>query len=189
MKYWRILLPLMLFWSLCACKDGVERKHTAPMSAQDAKPKPFFAYDAIDYYFSNISDSAVLEMSIVHEPIDPPVDSLQRDVVTGDVPRDVFDLKFLDSMASIGYRKKTVNPRLFPAIDSLFTVQPVDNLISTKCIYVYRDILIFKQKGKVVGTAKICFTCMAHEIRGVYGDTRSFGQNGGYQKLEELLHQ
>ena len=59
--------------------------------------------------------------------------------------------------------------------------------IATACIHVYRDILIFKKEGKVIGTAKICFDCMSKQIKGTTANTENFGQDGDYEKLEKIL--
>jgi hypothetical protein len=65
--------------------------------------------------------------------------------------------------------------------------KPRSGMIASACIYVYNDILIFKKEGEVIGTAKICFGCGAHQIRGTQVGTLAFGQDGDYKTLEKIL--
>ena len=75
----------------------------------------------------------------------------------------------------------------FESIDKIFIEKSTLENIATACIHVYRDILIFKKEGKVIGTAKICFDCMSKQIKGTTANTENFGQDGDYEKLEKIL--
>jgi hypothetical protein len=108
-------------------------------------------------------------------------------VILDDIPQNINDLSFISKLTAIGYKKYRIPKSKFTVIDEFFREKPVGESIATSCEYVYRDILIFKKKGKVVGTAKICFSCMAHEIHGAKANTDNFGQDGDYQKLAKVL--
>ena len=38
-----------------------------------------------------------------------------------------------------------------------------------------------------MGTAKICFSCNANQIKGTNANTENFGQEGDFEKLEKIL--
>jgi hypothetical protein len=56
------------------------------------------------------------------------------------------------------------------------------------CIAIYRDILVFRNHGKICGIAKVCFKCGIHVIVGTESKTDEFGQAGDYNKLNQLLN-
>ena len=51
----------------------------------------------------------------------------------------------------------------------------------------YRDIIIFKNKGTTVGVAKICFRCDQSSIIGTIANTDEFGMSGDFDRLDKLL--
>mgnify|MGYP001994192344 CR=1 FL=1 len=40
-----------------------------------------------------------------------------------------------------------------------FSEKEHDNIYASPCIAIYRDIVIFKKSGSIIGVAKICFGC------------------------------
>lgn len=56
------------------------------------------------------------------------------------------------------------------------------------CKPVYRDILVFYLNDKVIGVAKICFTCDQFIFRGAQGETDFFGYFGEFPKLIKILN-
>ena len=149
--------------------------------------KQFFDYDEIDYYFNDYDEDKI--GLLYDNQSKSELDSLRMGVVLGSIPKDISDLSFIDKLDKIGYKKETVNKSKFSGIDKLFVEKTVEEIVATSCIYIYRDILIFKKNKKIIGTAKICFGCMAHEITGTNANTDNFGQNGDYEKLCDLLRE
>jgi len=92
-------------------------------------------------------------------------------------------------MDKIGYNKKEIPKKKFTEIDKIFTEKTINENSSYTCIPIYRDILVFKNIGKVIGIAKICFSCRQHRIIGTDLNNDNFGQNGDYEKLEALLNE
>jgi hypothetical protein len=117
-----------------------------------------------------------------------PIDSLRRTIILEDEPTSISDPTFLSDLSKVGFKKKTVSPNKFSKINALFVEKPVFESIAYSCIYVYRDVLVFKKKGKTVGLAKVCLGCNAHIIRGTKANTDNFGQNGDYEKLGKILY-
>ncbi|RYZ48360.1 MAG: hypothetical protein EOP49_18870 [Sphingobacteriales bacterium] len=148
--------------------------------------KPFFDYDEIDYYTNRTFSQDDLPGLWDHQERSA-FDSMKSGVITDDIPRNVKDLSFIDSLPRMGYEKRVVDQSKFADIGEIFSEKEVKNNVATTCIYIYRDILIFKKQGAVIGTAKICFGCMDHQITGSKAQTGNFGQDGDYDKLEQIL--
>jgi hypothetical protein len=110
-------------------------------------------------------------------------------IILGDIPKSISDLTFIDKLFAVGFKKKSLDKSKFDSIDKIFVEKTTAENLATSCMYVYRDILIFKKESKIVGTAKVCFGCMAHQITGTTANTENFGQEGDYERLEKLLRQ
>ena len=78
---------------------------------------------------------------------------------------------------------------IIKAIDEIFTEKKHAEYYEFACIPIFRDVLIFKNKSKVVGIAKICFTCNNSVIVGTNANTEEFGMSGDYEKLSEILYE
>jgi len=146
--------------------------------------KKFFEYDEIDHYSSNADQEKLMRLP---QNRSKEIDSFTVGVILDNIPKDITDLYFIDKLESLGFKKRSVDKSKFTAIDSLFREKTVKEAIALSCIHLYRDILIFKKQKRVIGTAKICFSCNANQITGTDANTENFGQEGDYKKLEELL--
>jgi hypothetical protein len=147
----------------------------------------FFEYDTIDYYSNNIDEWKTGDLYDNQSKSE--IDSFRMGIILGDIPNSVSDLFFIDKLEKVGYKKLPIDKSKFESIDRIFVEKTTINNVSTECIHVYRDILIFKKDNKVVGTAKVCFSCKANQINGTRASTENFGQDGDYIKLEKLLKQ
>lgn len=172
-----ILLFLTIF--LFSCQSDNNNVDT-----DNKAGKLFFDYDAIDYYFNNVDEHN-------HELYDnhntSADDSIRTSVILGFTPIDINDLSFIDKLEAFGYSKTSINPSAFKTINEFFSEKPPGNTLVRGCIYIYRDILIFKKKGKVIGTTKICFACGDAQIKGSTAYIEMFGQNEDYERLEKIL--
>ena len=148
--------------------------------------KKFFEYDEIDYYLSDSYMGSESQKLLNNWPTSE-IDTLKYGVFLGGIPKNISDLSFIGKLSEIGFRKDTIDKKKFTEIDKFFVEKEVKEHLATSCIYIYRDILVFKKNSKVTGVAKICFSCMAHEIIGTNANTDNFGQDGDYEKLENLL--
>jgi hypothetical protein len=164
-----ILLAVMIVFGQCTSPAG----------------KKFFDYDEINYYTIDFPEEKMLEL--IKNQSRSKLDSIKEGVILGSIPKDITDLSFINNLKKIGFRKSTIDRTKFTDIDAIFKEKSVYNTLATTCIYIYRDILIFKKEQKVIGTAKVCFDCWAHEITGTNRNTENFGQNGDYGKLKSLL--
>lgn len=145
----------------------------------------YFDFDEIDHYSINIDDVALMKLD--KETLKSKLDSLKLNVITGYSPKDMSDLSFIDKLEEMGFKKSNVDTSKFASIRTIFTEKESIINESTTCETMYRNILIFRKNNKVVGTAKICFSCMQSDIKGTTADTGNFGQGGDFSKLEGVL--
>jgi hypothetical protein len=171
-----------------ACNLTTERKSEAFDNSEKTKQmneKKFFEFDEIDYYISDLDESKIGDLYDNQSRSE--IDSLKMGIILGDLPKNTSDLSFIDKLQKIGYKKSSVDKSKFNEINKIFVEKTVKENVATACVYVYRDILIFKKDNNVIGTAKICFGCLANEIIGTKANTENFGMDGDYEKLADLL--
>jgi hypothetical protein len=88
------------------------------------------------------------------------------------------------------YQKIPLNPESTKKIVEIFTDAgfPINNAsfnVSSICAPVYRDILVFKNEGKVIAYAKICLSCYKNYIVLEKNNFENFKLN--YENLHLLL--
>ena len=147
----------------------------------------YFEYDSIDYYSIRIKASEI--NNLYENKSKSEIDSFRMGIIIGNIPNSINDLTFIDKLTLVGYKMVKIDKSKFDRIDDIFREKKYVNYTATLCKgEIYRDILIFKMKNKVRGTAKICFSCLAHRIEGTTANTSDFGQDGDYDKLAKLLN-
>ena len=149
--------------------------------------KPYFEFDELEHYSINISIEE--EMRLMERDSLSSEELWLNDVLFQRKPATLADSSLLINLEKIGFVKRIVNTSSFEAINTVFCAKKHKEFFATSCIAVYRDVLIFKKKGKIIGTAKICFECLYHVIAGTISNTDDFGQSGDYQRLKKLLYQ
>jgi hypothetical protein len=184
MKYF-ILLFMIIGW--LSCSTPPQQPVKTEESPKPVKPfgKKFFDYDQIDHYhkeFENADLSRLLERQKLTV-----LDSLNAGALLDKLAPDLSDTPFIKHLIKAGFEKKKVDPSNFSKIDSVFIEKEVEENSTSNCIYIYRDILVFKKRNRTIGVAKICFECNAHQISGTTANTENFGQDGDYDKLQKLL--
>ena len=184
----QVSILTFLFLIFLGCNTTTEKKNepTHQSNAQNQiSGEKFFEYDAIDYYQTDFDELKIGEL--YDNKSKSKIDSLKMEIILGKIPNNISDLFFIEKLETVGYKKMIIDKSKFESIDKIFIEKSTLENIATACIYVYRDILIFKKDGKVVGTAKICFDCMSKQIKGTTANTENFGQDGDYEKLEKIL--
>lgn len=145
----------------------------------------YFEYDEIEYYKSVIEEEQVGELH--NNQKKSTKDSLKFGVFLGEIPKSITDTIFINNLEAFGYTKSKIAEKKFDEIDEVFTEKEHSETYDTACIYIYRDILIFKKNDKTIGIAKICFDCDANVIVGTKSNTESFGMSGDYEKLRKII--
>lgn len=184
----QILVIIIFLWTIYGCTPApnISDKYVDPLMTETAVPgQKFFAFDEIEHYFNDFDETLLKDL--YENKSKSELDSLKEGVITGDIPKDMADLSFIDKLEQLGFNKSSVDKSKFADIDNIFSVKPVNDVVFTGCIYVYRDIFIFKKNGRTTGVAKICFGCLGEKIIGTNSNTNYFGQNGDYERLRELV--
>jgi len=184
------LLLVLLISISCGKKSESETNTKIEKEAKSFIPvygQKYFSYDQIDFYHSDFAENNILELD--KKKNNSKIDKLRKDIIIGDFPENIKEIGFLKLMDRIGYIKKEIPKNKFIEIDKIFIDKTVDESGTYACIAVYRDILVFKNQGKIVGIAKVCFSCQQHQIIGTHVNTHNFGQNKDYKKLEIILNQ
>jgi len=171
MKKYAILLVL----ALAACNPNFK-----PSGSQ-----PFFIFDQVDYFHTDISQPEVKEL--YQKPDKSRKDLAMLQIIGGNVPVNTLDTVFIHNMDVLGFTKKTLDKSLNSKLSKIFSVKHPENIVAAACEPTYRDILIFRQKRKVIGIAKLCFDCSESQITGARYDAREFGMSGEFDQLRTLL--
>lgn len=136
---------------------------------------------AIDYYVNDFDASKTKDLYDNRSKSE--IDPFRMGIIAGNIPKSILDLAFIEMLPNVGYTKTQIDPAKFARIDGIFVEKTAMKSVTSPCIYVYREILIFKKEYKVVGTTKICFGCMDYQVNGTTANTENFGQDGDYEKL------
>lgn len=149
--------------------------------------KLFFDFDEIQHYKIEIDES---QIGVLYDLKSATIiDSMKNSIILDETPSSISDTSFIDYLETIGYRKSIIDKSIFNKINSIFIEKKTEEVLATSCIYIYRDIFIFRKKDKISGIAKICFECMAHHIVGTDKETHYFGQDGDYGRLQKLINE
>nr|WP_288836346.1 hypothetical protein [uncultured Flavobacterium sp.] len=175
----------MTFWT-CISKDGGKGKSLyASKMIEGFTGKKFFDYDEIEYWSNDFDGASVIDL--YDNYFKSELDSFRAGVIVGNIPKSISDLTFINKLGEIGYSKSYIDKSYFSSIDSIFIEKETKENVGTACVYVFRDILIFKKGRRVIGVAKVCFGCMGNKIIGTTAMTDNFGQDGDYKRLEGIL--
>lgn len=145
----------------------------------------YFDFDDLEYYHKNISENDVMAEYEKSKSVN--YDKNYLKIVESEYPEKLNDLKFITNLIKFGYEKKEFEKTNHTRINQIFSKNNCTELTANGCIPIYRDIFIFKQKGKIIGIAKVCFDCKMAYIIGSKQNWDSFGECGDYEKLNFLL--
>ena len=189
MKNIIFLLVILLFSCNSKKETKVENIEKQNIESFVKEPKitgeKYFVYDEIEYYQNQIEEDQIGELYDNQKK--SLKDSLKMQVILGETPKSISDTNFIDNLKSFGYTKSNIEPKKFDKINEIFIEKKHSEMYETACIYIYRDILIFKRKSKITGIAKMCFGCDASVIVGTKSNTEGFGMSGDYEKLRKIL--
>ncbi len=153
---------------------------------QDSISKPYFIYDEVDHYFNNYDPSSE-ENRYDRKFVKTKSDSLELSFIYGATPTDTSDFKYISYLEKLGFNRTSLDENRVVAMNRVFVEKERNNFSSLRCIYTYRDILVFKNNGKIVGVVKICFQCDGHIITGTNANTDGFGSGNDFKYLKMIL--
>jgi hypothetical protein len=180
------LIAAIITFLAAGCQSGSANKTEETASAAGEKSIPYFDFDEVIHYRTDQENSIADTLNA--NAHNSPGDSVKKNVLAGHTPAALTDTAYIDALEKMGYRKKRIDPESFNAISAIFSQQPNVGSVKAGCpAFIYQHILIFRKAGQISGMAKINFRCTQQQIVGTKLKTDYFGQNGDYEKLEELL--
>ncbi len=150
------------------------------------KVGPFFNFDKIYHYSIDIADSDLPGGAEYPEDPNESYEIKKWHIIQGHDPKKLdtlIEVKLLEN----GFLVNEIPKAKLKPLNELFSTRYVKYRYESECIPVYRDILIFKKNGKIVGIAKLCFACDQHVIRGSKTYADFFGTREDFTKLRKLL--
>ena len=142
-----------------------------------------FEFDELIYYNK---DNVNSEFKSVYDcNTGEPLEDYGCDILHDSRPYLLNDTAFADSLNLIGFTYHYIDSSFFDKLRNIFMVKSSSINETNSCEPIYRDLLIFRNKGSVKVVAKICFECNKIHIIGL-----SFKNEGGfeYSKLEKILN-
>ena len=181
MRTFFITLSTLTLFTFIGCSPKSDSK-----VAKQIECKPYYQFDAVDHYFIDIDESSLWAMEGKERKSEK--ETLQLELLVQDTLENLSDTAILMKIEQLGFVKMQVPASKFGELNEIFCKRKHREVLATTCIAVFRDILVFKQSNRTIGTAKICFDCYQSIIAGSQQNTDEFGQSGDYSKLRKLLH-
>ena len=97
---------------------------------------------------------------IIHYKLDTlAVDEIDiNDILSGEAIQNISDTLIIDQFTEFGFVRSEVGKSDYIKLHQVLTSNQ-NTIDNTKCLPIYRDFLILKNKNKIVGIFKICFEC------------------------------
>ena len=182
MKKACVIIPLLFL--LCSHAQTIEKKFDGwwvgtKRPFPDTACTPYFQYDQVEHYYIGIAKGVPLPKLSNEE-------NKRLALLTRE--SDPFDTTIFSHLPVLGFIRTDLPAGLFSQLNEIFCYRKHKSILISRCMPVFRDILLFKKDNRIVGTARICFDCGQHVITGTTINTEGFGQSGDYGKLYNLLH-
>ena len=82
---------------------------------------------------------------------------LKHDFLSWKVPNELTDTLYISRLEEFDFDKEKIETAKFDSLRDIFQYKKHTDFFSARCLPTYNDILIFKNKGEIIGIAKICF--------------------------------
>lgn len=145
----------------------------------------FFDSDKIDHYYLNFSedDFAKILMKDNNTKKEKEFFKIYVSTFPDTIPQENFEKILLNH----NYKKSDLSIKQQKGIENVFSEKDSLQTTFASCAAEYRDIFIFKKREKIVGIAKICFTCGRTQITGSKLDVSGFGLWSEFAKLKSII--
>jgi len=173
----------IIFLILLSCHNNVESNQNIKVF-DPSECVPYFDFDKIEHYYTDIDEEKVWDS----EKSKTEREKKLLNLLIQDTLSDLSDTTALKDIEKLDFKKKDVPSDKFSQINKIFCERKHTEIEETSCEAFYRDIFVFKKKNKIIGTAKICFSCDKNIIAGTKLNTNEFGQSGDYGRLAQILN-
>ena len=161
----------------CSCRQESDLETNEGFSYKGSG-EYYFDFDQIDHYSFDLDVKDIKNKAIITPST---WGFLYSDI------KALNDTMFIDSLILNNFSIYEVNPSFFESIKEISMDKNHDEIMTTDCIPIYRDILVFKRNKTIIGVVKICLECSMHSITGTTINTIGFGQSGDYDSLKSIL--
>ncbi len=152
----KIFIVLLLF--ACGEKRPISQEPVATSCGN------YFEYDQVEHFhFTKSSDLLVGFEDRIH---DSPENEVLFRIVFSNELKALKDTVGLIGMETVGFEKLSVGREYFKEINKVFCRTPANAIPARMCIPTYRDVLIFRRNGRIVGFARVCFECTIYSFVG-----------------------
>ncbi|WP_116789060.1 hypothetical protein [Flavobacterium psychrotrophum] len=186
-----ILLTLLL---LAGCNN--KSKTSEPTQQSDNffdkfekldKTTPFFTFDQVTYYHNDFTSGEFADIIDKEDSISKSEKNL-LETITTNLPENLNDIIIINIKNN--YPVKIEMPEKdIQFLKDIFQEKYKDRDWSSACVPMYRDVLVFKTRGKITGIAKICFGCWEFSFSGTKAKTGGFGLKNELNNLHKLLYE
>lgn len=156
----------------------IEKKDPSPCAA-------YFEFDSVEYYTIDIGDTEVWALDSAERKSASKARLSQ--VLTQYDPTTLADSGTVMNLRTIGFIDRAVPSKHFDGLRRIFCEREHADPVFTACVAIWRDILLFRRNGRIVGIAKLCFDCDRSIIIGTEKNTENFGQSGDFGELARIL--
>lgn len=171
-------------WIATGCGSATTDKKKDTSKTGEAACKPYFSFDQVEYYAWNGTDDEAYTLMQEEDA----TGGLKKYLLTEFDDNQLLNPSNFEKIEELGFRKKEIATDKFNQLNEIFCERKHEKVPEVEvCLSIFRDILVFKKEGKIVGVAKIYFDCKHNVITGTTLNTSEFGLSGDYEKLEKLL--
>ena len=131
---------------------------TLILSCQTKTEKNYSDFDTIDWHSIDIGPVEINDLR--KAPNSLSLQKLKLDIIENDTPNSLTDTLFIREMQNIDFKKQVINEeQKVSEINKIFRDKSNGKILAMACIPAYRDILIFRKRGEIVGISKVCLDC------------------------------
>lgn len=140
-----------------------------------------FDFDAVYHYKIDISGDALNKF--LSKTNKTPDEAILEVILTENEPYKI-DPEVVKNIERLYPIQKKLNSTEAEKINAIY--YDGYNFTRSRCVPVYRDILLFKKNDSVVGISKICFDCDMQYNIDIYGNEKEF-DNTNFTVLQQIL--
>lgn len=167
---------------LVACISGsLDKKNSGSIN------KPYFDFDEVIYVRILISDKEINQLYIKENKSEMEqklFEVLAKPLINDDI-EEVIIVKDLER---INKTERTIDKKYFETLNNtIFIEKKCDDYAPAVCDPFYRDILLFKKNGILIGVAKFSFNGRVCDFAGTTANHECFGAFGEFDELRKIL--
>ncbi|MNQ66208.1 hypothetical protein D3C85_806940 [compost metagenome] len=168
-----------------SCNHSQKADKTQNKKVVKKELRPFFDSDKVDHYYLDFSEDDFTK--ILMKDNNTKKEEEFFEIYVHHFPDSIPKENFEKILLKHNYKKSGLTIKQQKDIQNVFSEKDSSPDSYASCAAEYRDIFIFKKKGKTVGIAKICFKCSRTQIVGSKLDVNGFGLWSELNRLKSII--